>query len=1054
MVAASAKDQFSALFVKNFRLQKRQKATTLIQLLVPIALVTVLFVVQRVVDDDFYSKIDAAKNKTAGEQDPSTFFLNFSDFTFISNSKGRERAGLARLRDSFEDVNEQMVGAGFPKRFYDPATVGAEGRSGLLKGREVDRRDFPAWTNSYIEIDKLRIKDLSWVVRCWNATRFALENPCIKDSGFKMKKYGPGLHANDSLFDAQVFYFVASDDMAKEIGHMDQFGSRSGFLGQVYEKQVNMSLDEGYPGFHGHFLTSAMLPFFIRKESESEVMSSATKIARSYNSHTVKAKKRLNVVYQRAYATYALTRDEKEYVSGLERNGEWDKVKPRAAVIFKSFREAEIELEIVGISDAFTHWGIHVERRSELLNMISSSALKRIRQKNFSVKDDFSYSYVKNDYRRQFANSIQGNMYPLPIKNIEPIDISSFGGGFAFAFAASFLLPMFLGNVVRDKEEKHLIMMNMCGLQPSTYWFITFIYNYVVYALVISCVIGFSMLYEFRIFVETSLIVLLLLYSLWGVAIICMSFFLSTFFDKQRSSAVVGYLLVISGVIASNMIDQLSVFPEDKVPPFWYMAYPPFAFYRSLRLIESGCVRLECLTVDDLSPDGVFLYCLLYIGGSTCILAILTSYLLCVSPHQFGIRKGYLFFIPQVLKRLFSRALCCFRVERVERLDISQVYLLWENSDRAVSDEKVEQEEDLVGSGELNEKNCSVVLDSIVKVYDTGSGSKLKDFLSGLSCGFWRPTVNAKAQPAVDRVSLGIRKKECLGLLGANGAGKTTLMSMLTGLNEVTSGRVRVRGLDLENRSQEIHSIMGVCHQFDILHNLLTVREHLVFYSTLRGISNVNESVDSLLNDVNLHSVGDLLAKELSGGMRRRLSIAIAICGDPSVLVLDEPTTGLDPVSRRSVWTALERVKVNRSVIITTHAMEEANRLCDRIAVMWKGQLKCLGSPARLKSVYGKGYTLSIYCKERAALSVENLSAHPFEKIKNFVLREIPGASLVESHNDSIAFCVPQDMVNPSKIFRSMKSQKDILQIVDWGLKMTTLEDVFLVVMKNELAYT
>eukprot|EP01135_Chromosphaera_perkinsii_P005890 Nk52_evm23s370 gene=Nk52_evmTU23s370 len=1024
--------QLHALFFKNFALQKRQKITTLSQIIVPIFLLTTLYVVQSVIDHGYNSRLDSAR----AQFDPAT---------------------LAVLKE----IESIAIAEGLP---FDLQEI-----------------TFP----HVLQAEKFYVKDVSWSVRCKNASSEKRNNECRTDGKLWNK---PG---NYSLFDAQIFLYTCDDLLRDEVGFMDYLGNKGGFLGKSYATQVNMTLGEGQGKDDW-----AMFPFFLKKSSERDMMDSGARISRSYSKYGLEGIGHLAEAFKHAYFVYPQSKSQERFVLDLVSNKQFENVKPHSGVNFKKFSTSGMEIEIIGMDEAYGWWFVVKQRRSEMLNLLSSAALRTKRKEVFGIDDDFSYSYQLKDNKWGFSNSIQSYIYPLDVTDGHPkLDISTFGGPFAFAFAASFLLPMFITNIVRDKEERHFITMRMSGLNPLCYWLISFLYDYTVYLLVISCVAGFSFLFQFRVFVQTSAAVLFILYALWGVAMIVLAFFLSTFFDKQRTAAVVGYLLVVGGVLTSNMVDHNMVFREDEFPTLWYMGYPPFAFYRNLMLIEHACARGACFTLSTLHLAHPFVYGLFCLGTSTLWILGLTIYLLNVTPHQFGIRKPYLFFLPS-LGNLLTCGFWCYNSRRrlldEEGFEEIPTNELQNNCaiDLLADGQSVEEGENLpplpsqredalvvlerqkVKTGELNERNCSVVIKDVVKIYKP-RGSFVS-FLKGITCGVCQSPSANKIPIAVKNVYLGIRKGECLGLLGANGAGKTTLISIITGLFEATSGSIEICGFDVNTKSSSIYSLIGVCPQFDILHSHLTVREHLMFYCRLKGLVDVRMQSDSLLKQVNLLDVGDRLTKDLSGGMRRRLSIAIAICGDPSVLVLDEPTTGLDPVSRRSVWEALEIIKRNRSVIITTHAMDEANRLCDRIAIMWKGQLKCLGSPTKLKNVYGKGFSLNIFFAteddfiddgtdtededevlldlEEQTLGLErNVARARRNTIIQYVLTNFPGSTLTECHNDSCAFNIQKDKTDPAHIFKNLKADKDLLGIVDWGLRMCTMENVFLNVMRNEV---
>eukprot|EP00727_Mastigamoeba_balamuthi_P003068 m51a1_g12759 hypothetical protein (671) ;mRNA; r:826-3464 len=215
---------------------------------------------------------------------------------------------------------------------------------------------------------------------------------------------------------------------------------------------------------------------------------------------------------------------------------------------------------------------------------------------------------------------------------------------------------------------------------------------------------------------------------------------------------------------------------------------------------------------------------------------------------------------------------------------------------------------------------------------------------------------------ALDHVSLHADKDQCLGLLGPNGAGKSTLLSVLTGATLASSGSASICGFDVQTSVGAAHRVVGVCPQFDCVWPDLSPYETLLFYSRIRGLwgADAHESAMQLLASVGLELHRDKRVRELSGGMRRRLSIAIALVGDPRVVFLDEPTTGLDVVTRRQLWDVLLRAQRGRTTVLTTHSMEEAEALCNRIAVVAEGRLQAIGTSLHLKERFGSGYTLLI----------------------------------------------------------------------------------------------
>jgi ABC-2 type transport system ATP-binding protein len=207
---------------------------------------------------------------------------------------------------------------------------------------------------------------------------------------------------------------------------------------------------------------------------------------------------------------------------------------------------------------------------------------------------------------------------------------------------------------------------------------------------------------------------------------------------------------------------------------------------------------------------------------------------------------------------------------------------------------------------------------------------------------------------AVDGVSFDVAEGEVFGLLGPNGAGKSTLIRMMTTLLEITSGTALIEGFDVRKDPERARRAMGVIPQAMTSDGDLTVWENLSIYSKLYGIpaAEREQSIDELLELVDLTQWRDAPARNLSGGMRRRLEIARGLVHRPRIFFLDEPTTGLDPVSRVAVWEMITNIKQKRNltVLITTHYMDEADRLCDRIAIVDHGKLVALDTPRALKA--------------------------------------------------------------------------------------------------------
>jgi ABC-2 type transport system ATP-binding protein len=218
---------------------------------------------------------------------------------------------------------------------------------------------------------------------------------------------------------------------------------------------------------------------------------------------------------------------------------------------------------------------------------------------------------------------------------------------------------------------------------------------------------------------------------------------------------------------------------------------------------------------------------------------------------------------------------------------------------------------------------------------------------------------------ADDAVTFAVRPGETYGLLGPNGAGKTTLVRMLTTLLTPTSGSARVAGYDVVREKEKVRASIGTVSQAETTDENLTVRENLSIQGKMYGMwgRRLSEMIERRLNQVGLWEKRGAITKTLSGGMRRRLEIARGVLHSPHILFLDEPTTGLDPQSRRAVWDMLGELKAldgSLAIVLTTHAMDEANFLCNRLAIMDRGRILCEDAPEALKRSLPTGERVEI----------------------------------------------------------------------------------------------
>ena len=209
---------------------------------------------------------------------------------------------------------------------------------------------------------------------------------------------------------------------------------------------------------------------------------------------------------------------------------------------------------------------------------------------------------------------------------------------------------------------------------------------------------------------------------------------------------------------------------------------------------------------------------------------------------------------------------------------------------------------------------------------------------------------NYKSKKALDNVSLSIKKGELFGLLGVNGAGKTTLIKILCGLTRKTSGTITINNFNLDKEIDKIKEIIDISPQETSLANNLTVKENLEFFANIYNNNDV-KVINEIIDIFNLNKVLNQRAKTLSGGYKRRLSIAIALISKPKILFLDEPTLGLDVFARRELWNIIKKLQNNITIILTSHYLEEIENLCDRVAILSNGKLLKTGTIEEIKQI-------------------------------------------------------------------------------------------------------
>ncbi|KAK6123306.1 hypothetical protein DH2020_042957 [Rehmannia glutinosa] len=594
------------------------------------------------------------------------------------------------------------------------------------------------------------------------------------------------------------------------------------------------------------------------------------------------------------------------------------------------------------------------------------------------------------------------------------LDLSSLLGPLFFTWVIVQLFPVVLISLVYEKQHRLRIMMKMHGLGDGPYWMISYAYFLAISSIYMLCFVVFGSAIGLNFFKLNDYSIQFVFYFLYINLQIALAFLVADLFSNVKTATG-------AGIIAMEL-------------------YPGFSLYRGLYEFAQYSFNGNYMGTDgmrwkDLNDSNNGMREVLIIIAVEWVVVLGVAY---YADQVVSSGKNPLFFLRRHQKNLSSS----FRKPSLRRQG-SKVFVQMEKLDVEQEREKVEQL--LLESS----TNHAIICNNLKKIYPSRDGNPEKF--------------------AVRDLSLALPQGECFGMLGPNGAGKTSFINMMIGLIKPSSGTAYVQGLDIRTDMNRIYTSMGVCPQHDLLWGTLTGREHLLFYGRLKNLKGASltqtkcasgvcgttvrretraingTAVEESLKSVNLFhgGVADKQAGKYSGGMKRRLSVAISLIGDPKVVYMDEPSTGLDPASRNMLWNVVKRAKQNRAIILTTHSMEEAEHLCDRLGIFVDGSLQCVGNPKELKARYGGSYVFTM-----------TTSANHEEEVENLVKNLSPNATKIYQISGTQKFELPKQEIRIADVFQAVENAKSRFTVQAWGLADTTLEDVFIKVARGAQAFT
>ncbi|KAF9429796.1 ATP-binding cassette sub- A member 5 [Entomortierella beljakovae] len=619
-----------------------------------------------------------------------------------------------------------------------------------------------------------------------------------------------------------------------------------------------------------------------------------------------------------------------------------------------------------------------------------------------------------------------GTLKTFPAQRSENVDIPSFIVPAFLTFAFSFFTTFVASNLVAEKENGQKSHLQNMGVKPFTYYMSRFVIDLACYLLPVSASFILMGATRLQMIVSGSWVPYLILLIVSGFPFISFGYLLSLAFQKQQSvGQVLGVGLSIIVFVPYFFVQFVFGGASLLAILLIGLVTPSFALERSISSIAIAQTTGDPYSVGDF-------FNINYTPFPVVILFVV----------QTLIHFALIFWIENLIQTRRSVKDFFFgrKPDASRSSSSSQI-----NKGKAGSDNT--KDFSLSIDGKARKTDEEVVEETLRLKGQAGAlGENDAVRLFGLSKNYYLKG-KKRDQVILDNIHLSFKKKECFGYLGPNGAGKTTTIKILTGAEDPTSGNGTIEGLPIAPYHEDLRSMIGICPQFDVLWPKLTVRDHLQLFARIKGVesSQVNAAVDQMIEEMGLSELGKKPSKTFSGGNKRRLSLAMAVIGCPKVVFLDEPTTGVDVSIRQLIWNSIRKLKRTSCVILTTHSMEEADALCDRIGIITNGHIQALGTSQRLKNTYGAGYKVIV-------------KTHNSTQAVTGALEQSVGSgrvTLVQALGASLEYEITRaegerttEML--AKLFRLFEQKRFELGVDDYSVSQTTLAQVFIEFAKEQ----
>ena len=543
-----------------------------------------------------------------------------------------------------------------------------------------------------------------------------------------------------------------------------------------------------------------------------------------------------------------------------------------------------------------------------------------------------------------------------------------------FISTAFSLIPSsFIAMLVKERRNNSKHLMKVSGINILSYWIVNYVFE--LWKYYVACGICIFFIWVFDHYRKY----LTLLYILYGPAMVSSTYVLSFLFKKESSAqngaillnVLIGALggivvLIFRGVEKGNKTGKNLEYIFSILPSFCFdFGYDLLLNKMAVFLIDYPNFWMSMTDKDLIKKFNLLLLVIIYL---TIEIVVYTFLLFIAEKLSYVYKKPPDNYIESNIEDSLV-------LKEIEKANLVQIDVTNEN-------------------GISNKTEYSLRLKNIQKIYK-----------KGYFC--WKSNI-----VGIKNLNFCVEPNECFGLLGLNGAGKTTAFKCITQKLSPTNGSIYINGKDTSNNFEEFKSLIGYCPQYDAIFKYMTVYENLEFYARIKGVKVglVDQLVKALIEEMSLQEYTNKVAGKLSGGNKRKLSFAISLLCTPQIILLDEPSTGMDPEARRFMWSIIHKTSLKSkksSIVMTTHSMDEAETLCRRMGIMVNGEFVCLGKANQIKERYGYGYEIDLRVKplniEQQNIIIKKLNNDNQPKmLESFFNNDTSNIQIIEINNNFI----------------------------------------------------